>query len=55
MQPTAKEELLRMRIVHALTDDEEYLEEIYIHVNCDLEERITSSRKCRFYRLYRKA
>lgn len=53
MQATAGDERLKRRILHALSDDEEYPEEIYCWVNFDIEERPPAPGGVLYYRAYK--
>jgi len=52
MKDNKLHELLRYRILHALIDDEEFLEEIYTEVNFTIEEYLYEDDGMRFYRKF---
>jgi len=54
MQKTSSDEQLKHRIIHSISDDEEYVEEIFTWVNFDIEERPPCPGGILYYRAYKK-
>lgn len=54
MKFTDDKVLLKLRILNILSDDEEFLEEIFIHANFEIEEDRTSSPSVVWYRSFSK-